>query len=109
MQACVTIHGCKIAYVHIQLNAFEISVSLKISGGDDPPTDPEWGDVNPPVSPLEEILSLDFIDLAGIRRRWQATHTYPISGPIAKTLYVPVDLHGRMILSRSHSVFDRPS
>ena len=40
-QACVTIHGCKIAYVHIQL-AFEISVSLKISGGgDDPPTDHE--------------------------------------------------------------------
>ena len=35
-QACVTIHGCKIAYVHIQL-AFEISVSLKISGGMIPP------------------------------------------------------------------------
>ena len=34
-QACVTINGCTIAYVHIQL-AFEISVSLKISvGGDD--------------------------------------------------------------------------
>ena len=45
-QACVTIHGCKIAYVHIQL-AFEISVPLKISGGDDPP-DPEWGGHPPP-------------------------------------------------------------
>ena len=36
-QVCVTIHGCKIAYAHIQL-AFEISLSLKISvGGMIPP------------------------------------------------------------------------
>ena len=30
---------------------FEISVSLKISGGDDPPTDPEWGVSTPPSLP----------------------------------------------------------
>ena len=62
-QACVTIHGCKIAYVHIQLS-FEISVSLKISGGmipPPPPTDPELRppqitDPPPPVFPLEETL-----------------------------------------------------
>ena len=51
-QACVTIYGCKIAYVHIQL-AFEISVSLKISWGDDPPPQILSGGVStPPVSPL---------------------------------------------------------
>ena len=50
-QACVTIHGCKIAYVHIQL-AFEISVSLKISGGGGwSPPDPECGGGQPPQSP----------------------------------------------------------
>ena len=45
--------------------AFEISVSLKISGGDDPPTDPEcvcvcvWGGGGsaPTVFPLEETVS----------------------------------------------------
>ena len=56
-QACVTIHGCKIAYVHIQL-AFEISVSLKISVGRGWSPHRSWvcvgGVQPPPVSPLDE-------------------------------------------------------
>ena len=41
--------------VHIQL-AFEISVSLKISGGMIPPQILSGGFHPPPVSPLEETL-----------------------------------------------------
>ena len=57
-QTCVTIHGCKIAYIHVHIQpAFDISVWLKISvsggGGVIPPY---HEGATPQSPPLEETL-----------------------------------------------------